>query len=287
MSKRALGKGIDALLQGRDLEQLEKMSALITVSIDKVRPNPQQPRQVFNRSSLEELSKSIREKGIIQPIIAEDEGNGRYTVIAGERRFRAAQIAGLKEIPVLPRNFSEEEKFEIALIENIHREDLSPIEEAKAYAKIIETYGLSQEELSKKIGKNRSTIANSVRLLNLPEEMQNSLDRKEMTAGHARALLSIEDAERQREVFSRVLKEDLSVRETEKLASERSARAAAKKKVKPSAPERNVDLYNMENRFIELLGTKVSIKGDGQKGKVEIFYYSLEDLNRIFEILEK
>jgi ParB family transcriptional regulator, chromosome partitioning protein len=291
VSKNALGKGIEALLQSNETDSSEKSVSLVSVPIDKIHANPNQPRQKFEQNALKELADSIREKGIIQPVIAEEDGKGSYLLIAGERRLRAAHLAGLAEVPVLPRKYTEEEKYEIALIENLHREDLSPIEEAKAFIKIIEDYSLSQDELSKKIGKNRSTIANSIRLLNLPEEMQAAVDERALSAGHARCLLSVINGDKQKILFDKIVAEGLSVRTAEKIASELNNdtdRIKSKPALKAgSIANVSTDLLTIENTMIEILGTKVSIKGSEKRGKIEIHYYSLDDLNRIFEILEK
>ena len=215
MSKRRLGKGIDALLEGRDLEQLSSMSRVLLIAVDKLQANPKQPRTQFDDESLGELAESIREKGVIQPIIAEDQGDGSYTIVAGERRYRAAKIAGLTEVPVISKDFSDDEKLEIALVENLQREDLNPIDEAIAIDSAMRNAGYTQEQIAQRLGKSRPAIANSLRLLKLNAEMRKALASAQITAGHARALLAIADSAERKELFSRIQTEGLSVRESE------------------------------------------------------------------------
>ncbi len=291
MSKRALGKGIDALFGASDKNDAPaaaEADGLRHVPVSRIAPNPNQPRKEFSDETLTELADSIREKGILQPILVEESGDGSYTLIAGERRWRAAGKAGLRDVPVIVRKFSDQEKREIALIENIQREDLTPIEEAKAYKGLMDASALGQEELSARLGKNRSTVANALRLLKLPEDMQESLSRREITPGHARAILSVVNPADMRILFRRIVDRGLSVREAEAMAANlnKGARAAApaeKDYPKQKAPE----LREMEQKLLDLLGTKVAIKGNGKKGSIEISYFSMEDLNRVYEILTR
>lgn len=293
MSKRALGKGLEALFQSVSDETLaEDKNGVIGlyVDIDKIVPNPNQPRKEFNAEMLDELAESIREKGVLQPILVEKKGD-RYIIIAGERRFRASGIAGLKKIPVIEKNFTEEEKYEIALIENIQREDLSPIEEAKAYQTLITSYNLGQDELSKKIGKNRSTIANSLRLLKMPQDMQDALSSGEISAGHARAVLSVINPADQRILFNRIINGGLSVREAEKQSSDlnngmRSLHGTGEKK-EQLQKKKSPDVMNLEQQLIDALGTKVNLNGSLAKGKIEISYFSREDLERLFDLIAR
>lgn len=309
MSKRRLGKGIDALLQGRPLEQLETMSSIISVPLDHIRPNPKQPRKHFDEESLKELSASIRSKGVIQPIIAEDAGDGFYVIVAGERRYRAAQLAGLEDIPVIPNEFSEEEKLEIALIENLQREDLNPIDEARAFRSMIEQAGYTQEQVSQRLGMSRSAIANSLRLLKLEPEIQEALSSGTLSAGHARALLAIESADERVRLYRTIVRERLSVRDAEQAARGGSA-GAANASSGPDAPaieigddlilspgspgrtsagtavgDRSVELRQIEERLVTALGTKVAVKGSETNGRIEVTYYSMEDLERVVEII--
>ena len=260
----------------------------LSVPLGKIYPNPDQPRKNFNEESLKELADSIREQGIIQPIIVEEYGSG-YRIIAGERRFRAAQIAHLAEVPILVRSFSEEKKLEIALIENIQREDLNPIEEALGYRQLIEQAGLSQEELAQKIGKSRSAVANSLRLLKMPQEMQDALIYGKLTAGHARSLLSIINPADQMILFNRIIADGLSVREAEAQASDlnRGSRAIPQEKSETVSKRKDPELSGIEQKLIDLFGTKVSVKGSPKKGRIEISYFSLDDLDRIIEIVSR
>jgi ParB family transcriptional regulator, chromosome partitioning protein len=260
------------------------------VPIDSLKPNPYQPRKEFPEESLKELADSIRDKGIIQPVIAEDSLDGTYMIIAGERRVRAGKLAGLTEVPVKLGKFSTEEKIEIALIENIHREDLNPLEEAQAYKNLMDTMELNQEEIAVRVSKKRSTVANSLRLLNLPEKIKQSLLHNTISAGHARAILSLINPSDQELLQKMILDRSLSVREAETFAQELnkgnksfSKKAAAKHPAHKAAPE----LKEIEQRLIDALGTKVEIKGTAKNGRIEIHYFSLEDIERILEIIER
>lgn len=300
MSKKALGKGLEALFESASTERAvydvpdegSTYSGGIGhyIDIDKLMPNPDQPRKDFNQEMLEELAGSIREKGVLQPVLAERKGD-KYIIIAGERRYRASLIAGLKQVPVIEKNFSEEEKLEIALIENIQREDLSPIEEARAYQTLISNYNLAQDELSRKIGKNRSTIANSLRLLKMPQDMQDALSSGEITPGHARAILSVVNPADQRILFNRIITGGLSVRETEKQAGDlnKGIRGLSDRgdKKETLQKKKSPDIMHVEQKFIDALGTKVILNGSISKGKIEISYFSRDDLERIFELITR
>ena len=287
MSKRALGRGIDALIQQVDDDTTPDHKDVTSVALRNIQPNPYQPRTEFDEVRLSELAESIKQQGVIQPLIVEQDRD-IYTIIAGERRFRAARMAGLSEVPVILRKFSDEEKLEIALIENIQREDLNPIEEAKAYRQLMERNNLSQDSLAKKIGKKRSTVANSVRLLKLPEDMQESIVSGELSSGHARAILSVINPADQRILYNRIINEHLSVREAERQAAgfNKGMHSSEKEHDKSSQP-RVVppEVQEIEQRFLDKLGTKVSLKGNMQKGKIEITYYSKEDLERVYDII--
>lgn len=283
MSKKALGKGIGALLGDLEDAGAGDSSGVVQVPVESLKPNTYQPRELFPESTLDELADSIREKGVLQPLLVEREGEF-YSIVAGERRLRAAKKAGLKEIPVLVRNFSQHEKLEVALIENIQREDLTPVEEAKAYEQLIELSGLSQEEVARRVGKKRSTIANSLRLLKLPEDMLKSLNSGEISAGHARAILSVVNPSNRINLYKRVKEKDLSVRQTESAASllNEGIKAPSGKTLseKPDA-----EMEQIEERLIDLLGTKVKIRGNLKKGQIQVSYFSGDDLERIIEIL--
>lgn len=281
MSKiSGLGSGIDSLIVNMDSEK----SGVQEVSLSLIKANPFQPRKLFNQDSIEELCESIKSCGLIQPILVEENLDGSYIIIAGERRFRASTLAGLLTIPVIIKNLSEEEKLEISLVENIQREDLTPIEEAKAYKKLMDSMKLSQEEVALKVGKKRSTISNSIRLLKLPEDLQDSVNNGELSAGHARTLLSLENPNNQRSVFSKIKDNNMSVRATEKLVSEFNK----EKKVKNNNDnQKSPDIRYIEQQFIDAFGTKVKLLGNLEKGKIEITYFSQDDLNRIMDILSK
>ncbi len=286
MSRRALGKGINALLQpDTELDSVNNGTSITRINIGKIRSNPNQPRKAFNDEKLNELADSIREQGIIQPILVESIDDS-FTIIAGERRFRAAGIAGLTDIPVIIRSFTREEKMEIALIENIQREDLNPIEEAKAYKQLIDEFELNQEKIAQKVGKKRSTIANSLRLLKLSDKMQKSLIRGEITAGHARSILAVVNPADQHILYSRIISAQLSVREAEAQVIDLNKgirNIGGKEKKLPV--KKIVELQGLEQKFIDAFGTKVNITGSMKKGKIEISYFSLDDLDRIYEII--
>lgn len=293
MAKRRLGKGIDALIQGQDVDEETRQQAVVDVPIGHLRPNPEQPRKQFSEDHLAELTDSVREKGVIQPILAEEADDGTYLIIAGERRFRAAQRAGLEQVPVLPRRFSRDEKLEIALIENLQREDLNPIDEAEAYRSLMETAALTQEQLAHRLGLNRSTVANALRLLRLPDELKSEIVSGRLSAGHARAILAVDTEEGRRRLAERIREEALSVRQAEELATTLSS-GGAKRRARGgetgsggegSGPAKSPELRALEERLLEALGTKVVVKGTDSKGRIEIEYFSLDDLERIAGII--
>ena len=288
MSKKVLGKGINALF--KDIDETINTQSVVQISVDSLKPNPYQPRKIFTDENLRELANSIKLKGIIQPIIAEQEKDDTYIIISGERRVRAARLAGLSTVPAILGKFSIMEKLENALIENIQRENLTPLEEAEGYKRLMDTFNMNQEEISKKIGKNRSTIANTLRLLKLPEDMKNDLAQGIITAGHARAILSCINPSDQKLLYKAICEKGLSVRAAEKYAGELNKGNKSilksdnkKKNTKKKKPE----IRDMENQFIETFGTKVELKGSLSKGKIEIHYYSMDDLDRIFSIIKK
>ncbi|MGI5173113.1 ParB/RepB/Spo0J family partition protein [Treponema sp. OMZ 840] len=317
MAKGGLGKGLDALLpqaeseagesfasggtsaslqkNGQKNEQKNNVfadqktgglkSADIFIPVDLLQPNPHQPRREFDEEALKDLAASVKEHGIIQPILVEQAEGGFYYIIAGERRTRAARMAGLKEVPVRIQKFSDTKKLEVALIENIQREDLNPLEEAKAYYKLMELGNLNQEETARRVGKNRSTVANALRLLKLPEHMQDALSAGTLSAGHARAVLSVNDISSRDKLFKRIIEDGISVREAEELAAEMNEgkKASAKKTAKP-ADKRDADYVFLEQNLIEKLGTKVSLKGNFERGSITIDYFSREDLDRLYNI---
>ncbi len=293
-----LGKGIGALMSEAEKEVGNENTATtaangtvsgeMEIDVDKLLPNPHQPRTEFDKDALQELADSIKEHGVIQPVLVEKADGDNYYIIAGERRTRAAKLAGLTKIPVRVQSFSEEKKLEVALIENIQREDLNALEEALAYRKLMDMCGITQDEVARRVGKNRTTVTNALRLLKLPENMQTSLANDEITAGHARALLSVTNPADQRILFARILGQDLSVRETERQAAELNGGGKAAVKVKPKkAEKKDPDISSLEEQFIEALGTKVQLKGSLDKGSLQIEYFSRDDLDRIFNLLVK
>lgn len=269
--KTALGKGLEALIP-------EKGEEVIYLDIDRIFPGEQQPRKAFRDESLKELASSIKEKGVLQPVIVSRVGDGTFRLVTGERRWRAAAVAGLKKMPALVRDVASKDSLEIALIENIQREDLNPIETAEAFRKLTTDFHLTQEELSDKVGKDRATIANYLRLLKLPEEIKSLIYNGSLSMGHAKAILTVEGRSHQVEAARKIIKKGLSVRETE---------ALTKKVVKPKKVRITKDpqISSLEEKLIRSLGTKVRIFHKGKKGKIEIEYYSFEELDRLLEIL--
>lgn len=280
MSNRKLGRGLGALISENTTENEEK---LVTIDIDQVKPNKNQPRKQFGQEKMAELMNSIDQYGIIQPIVVRSVVNG-YEIIAGERRWRAAKNLKVNDIPVVIRKADDLTVAKLALIENIQREDLNEIEEANAYQQLISNYSLTQSELSKIIGKSRSYIANLLRLLNLEEEIQNELINSEISNGHARALLSLDEKEDRLELLEKIIKYNYSVRKTEKIIKNmKSDDNSKKKQVKK---EKSAEVIRFENVLADKFNTKVSINHNSSyKGKIEIEYYNLDDLNRIIEQL--
>ena len=277
----ALGRGLGALLP--ELAQGERKT-LLYCGIEEIIPNRSQPRKHFDESKLQELAESIKENGILEPLIVRRMEQG-YELIVGERRWRAAQKAGLKEVPVLVKEAEGRAALEISLIENLQREDLNPIEEAEAFKRLVDEFNISQEELSKRIGKDRTTIANTLRLLKLPPEVKDHLLQNRISSGHARAILSLENKEKQKELCALIIKRGLSVREAEAIAkrwSEKPKKAVAPVKKKGDLESQ---LSSLQDSMRKYLGTKVHILQKGKRGKIEIEYYSHEDLERIVEAI--
>jgi ParB family chromosome partitioning protein len=279
--RMALGKGLGALLP--EFGQPEPKT-LLYCGIEEIIANRSQPRKHFDESKLQELAESIKEKGILEPLIVRRTEQG-YELMVGERRWRAAQKAGLKEVPILVKEAERREALEISLIENLQREDLNPIEAAEAFKNLIEEFNISQEDLSKRIGKDRTTIANTLRLLKLPVEVKNQLLQNRITSGHARAILSLESKEKQKELCALIIKKGLSVREAEALAKRWSEKP--KKTVAPVKQRGDLEsqLGSLQDSLRKYLGTKVQITPKGKRGKIEIEYYSHEDLERIVEAI--
>ena len=292
VKKSGLGRGIDSLIPGageikktvKEVEKTVEEKGETMLKITEVEPNRNQPRKNFNEDALMELSDSIKQFGVIQPLIVQKK-NGYYEIIAGERRWRAAKLAGVKEVPVIIKDYSPEEVLEIALIENIQREDLNPIEEAMAYKNLLKEFNMKQDEVAEKVSKSRSAITNAMRLLNLPDEIQQMVIEEMISSGHARTLLAIEDKELQLKIANQIFDEKLSVRETEKLV--KSIMNPKEKKEKEEYNDQFV-YDNMAEKIKALIGSNVQInRKTKEKGKIEIEYYSAEDLERIVELMEK
>ena len=251
-----------------------------------LKPNPRQPRTYFDDEKLAELTESVRNEGILSPVIIEDANDGTFFIIAGERRTRAAKAAGLKKIPVQLRKYSEQRKLEVALIENIQRTDLNALEEAQAYYDLMELGNLTQDQVAERVGKNRSTVANCLRLLKLPEDIQKALVTDSISSGHARAILSLENDSDKRILFGKIIGQGLSVRQSENIAKEMKSgiSSVAKTYLKPE-PKKDPNLAALEQKLIERLGTKVQLKGGFSKGTISINYFSSEDLDRIFNLI--
>ena len=297
--KGGLGRGLDALFAdvpvtapetNKKAEKKEKEEIAETAAEDRVNyikiheimPNVNQPRKTFNEDKIEELADSIREHGIIQPIVVRKKKKG-YEIVAGERRWRAAMKAGLAEVPCLLKELTDEQNMLIAIIENMQREDLNPIEEAEGLHQMVSNFGLTQEQVSKSVGKSRPYITNALRLLKLPEYIREKLAEGVISAGHGRTLITVEDEDLRRQLFDKIVAEGLSVRETEKLVAELGKPA----KKKPAKKLKNPDTAHVEEELKVILGTKVNIVEKGKKGKIEIECYSRDELNRLIELLKK
>lgn len=295
MAQKRLGRGLDSLISNKLDRTIEKEvkgeeskgSQEIMVRLSDVEPNKGQPRTNFDKAALKELSESIKIHGIIQPIVVRKTGN-TYEIIAGERRWRAARLAGLTEVPVIVRDYSEQETYEVALIENIQRQNLNAIEEAVAYQKLIDEYNLKQEQVAGRVGKSRAAVTNSLRLLKLEDSVKQMVIDNKLSAGHARALVSVGNGELQTKLADKILNENLSVRQTEELIREETEKDSKPRKerttkpVTPKAPE----YVKIEEELKQIFGTKVTIKnGAENKGKIEIEYYSLDELERLISQL--
>jgi ParB family chromosome partitioning protein len=282
MSRR-LGRGLDALIPSLDISEDDKV---IQIPLTKLRPNPYQPRKTFDQNTLNELAASIREHGIIQPIIVRSVLKD-YEIIAGERRFRASHIVGLETIPAVIRTYTDEQVMEIALIENVQREDLNPIEIAVAYQNIINTLSITQEELSSKVGKSRSYIANFLRLLQLPDKIRDFVSRGTISMGHAKCIVSVKDEKMKNDLAEQAIRNQWSVRELEDAVQriENPEQPAVKKK--KTLEKKDKYVLAAEEKLVEQLKTKVRIKAKKNTGTIEILYYSIEDLNRLLDLLGK
>jgi len=276
MKRKALGKGLMAFIP--EEFSIIKEERYADLDIDQLVPNPLQPRLKLNQESIDELAQSIKASGVLQPIIVVPDGK-HYKIIIGERRWRAAQKIGLKKMPVLIRTIPREQQLEVSLIENLQREELNPMEIALTFQKLIQELNYTQQQLAEKVGKDRTSVTNYLRLLKLPKEIQNELAEDKISMGHARALISLEDPELQKFICHQIIKKNLSVRDVEKTIQKAKVKP---KKVKTPDP----DLIALQEELLKLLGTKVSIQGSQNKGIVKIYYYSMDDLDRIYELIK-
>lgn len=282
VKKRGLGKGLSALISDEIImeDNNKTKESVINIDIDLIVPNENQPRQEFDEVALSELTDSIKIHGLIQPILVR-KIKDKYEIIAGERRWRASQAAGLKVVPCLLKDVTEEVAAKFALIENIQREDLNPIEEAIAYKRLMQDYSLTQEEVASQVGKSRPYIANTVRLLNLDEGIINYISKGELTSGHGKVLLGIKDKKQQLMTAEQIIKNNLNVRETENITNEKAN--ITKKTKKKNLKDTNI--IDLEESLMKILGTKVNLIQGSKKGKIEIEYYGYEDLERIIDVL--
>ncbi|MEW6517700.1 MAG: ParB/RepB/Spo0J family partition protein [candidate division FCPU426 bacterium] len=288
MSRQALGKGLEALIPvpGDVDGTAAAVSTPTEVSIDRIVPNPHQPRQDFVPHELEELAASIRENGIVQPILVRPRGEGAYELVAGERRLRAAKLAGLAQVPVVIRDLSDTESLELALVENIQREDLNPVEEAVAFNQLLTQFELTQEELAKKIGKDRSSVANTLRLLQLSEPILDMMRKGSLSEGHGRALLAVGEEDVRQRLAEKIVRDNLSVREAEQLAQGLKPVRPGKGKSAKRMEIKDPHTRHLEEELRRKLGTQVKVvPRNAHKGRIEIEYYSLEDLDRILALL--
>lgn len=287
MAKKGLGRGLDALIpmdeNSSPLQEESKEYKMMNISF--VEPNREQPRKKFDEEELLALSESIKEYGIIQPITVKNEGNGFYGIIAGERRWRAAKMAGLKEVPVRIVEFSPREELEVALVENLQRSDLNPVEEARGYKKLMDEYSLTQEDISLRVGKSRSAVANALRYLTLPQKVLFLLEEKKISAGHGKAVLLVKDENKRTYLAEKIVEEDLSVRATETLAQLLNEEKDEKRPLKKSKSKKTPEVMDLERSLSEKMGTKVSLSAKRKGGKIEIEYYDKEQLEAIIDYL--
>ena len=284
MNRKALGKGINALIPNFETEipADAAKAGMVEILVDEISPGETQPRKDFNDEKLKDLENSIRENGLIQPIVVQIRGAG-YEIICGERRWRASRKAGLKKIPAIIREASNTESLQIALIENIHRQDLNPIEEAEAYKRLSHEFGLTQEVIAKQVGKNRATVANYLRLLRLSKGFKDDLITGRLTMGHARAMLALETEKEMEEVRREVLRQNMNVRQVEFYIQTKKRPAGAKPKER--VVHKDIFIKDLEKEFQRHLGTKVEITPGKKGGKLVVFYYSIDDLNRIRDMM--
>jgi len=284
VNRKALGKGINALIPDFETEvpATTATAGMVELLIDEISPGDTQPRKDFNDEKLKELENSIRENGVIQPIVVQKQGDG-YEIICGERRWRASRKAGLKKIPAVIREVSNTQSLQMALIENIHRQDLNPIEEAQAYKRLSHEFGLTQEVIAKQVGKNRATVANYLRLLKLSKAFQEDLITGQLTMGHARAMLALATEQEMEEARREVLRKNMNVRQVESYVKAKNQPAGTKPKTNPAV--KDIFIKDLEKEFERRLGTKVEITPGKKGGKLVVLYYSIDDLNRIHDMI--
>ncbi|MFQ5681451.1 MAG: ParB/RepB/Spo0J family partition protein [Candidatus Omnitrophota bacterium] len=291
MNNKALGKGLSALIPKRiepENNTDKPMKRIIDIDIQQVHPSSYQPRQEFDAEKLQDLANSIREKGVIQPIVVRRNQQGRYELIAGERRWRAANLLKLNKIPAIIKDVDDEESMQLSLIENIQREDLNPVEQAQAYKKLIDKFGFTQERIAQTMGKARVTITNILRILKLPDEIREALKNNRLSFGHARALLEIENCQEQLAMAEKIIASEISVRELENLLKHRRS-GQGPRHIKRSAEAYGLEPFirNIEEHLQRVLGTKVRIHRARKRGRIEIEFYSHEDLERIVEVIQR
>jgi len=292
VAKYGLGKGLEALLPDNSTETVEARSngGILSIPVARVAPSADQPRKRFDDASIAELAESIKRHGVIQPLVVEEDGSGGYRIVAGERRWRAATVAGLSEVPAIVKEYGREKRLEVALVENVQREDLNPVDEAEAYRQLMEATGLTQDQVAERVGKSRPAVANALRLLGLSVDAMESLRSGLISAGHARAILSAVNPADRAVLLRRAVDDGISVREAEALASSynRGGRGSEQKPARKAVPEaRHVDpeLAAIEQGLIGRLGTKVAIKGNASRGSITIEYFSMDDLDRVFGLI--
>ncbi|MBR2012913.1 MAG: ParB/RepB/Spo0J family partition protein [Clostridia bacterium] len=284
MKKKGLGKGLDALFEDNSYDLEPQGGGETLIRLSQIEPDKNQPRKFFDEKALEELAASIKEHGLIQPIIVSPLGDDRYRIIAGERRWRACRLAGLEEVPALVRDYTPQEISEVSLIENLQREDLNPIEEALGYRNLMEVYGMTQEKIAQTVSKSRSAIANTLRLLTLPEQILDFIKTGDLSAGHARTLIGLEDADLQLALANKIITDELSVRQAEDLIKKSKKEPKAAPLPDPAVAQA---IKELETRAASGVGNKVQIRHKpDNKGKVEIQYHSVDELEKIIEILE-
>jgi ParB family chromosome partitioning protein len=284
MARKALGRGISAIIPDVDTVFDQKKPPLVEIDMDRISANPTQPREEFDQQALEELAKSIGERGLLQPVVVRSVGDG-FQLIVGERRMRAARMAGLKKIAAIVLDITQDrEMLELALVENLQREDLNPIDQARAYQKLIDECGLTQESVSERVRKDRTSIANTLRLLKLPTEVQGLVKSGTISAGHARALLALGVAREQVALARRIARGDISVRAVERMVRRREG--ASRRRVKKVSPGETAQMREITERLQRILGTAVRVVRQGRRGKLEIEFYSDDDLERILTVIE-